>query len=82
MANFDREWLLEVLRTGKITVKFTKKDGSERKMLCTLSENEIPSEKSPKNTGKAKNDDVIPVFDVEKQEWRSFRIDSVVSIII
>lgn len=82
MSAFEREWLLEILRSGKVTVRFTKNDGSERKMLCTLMENEIPSEKMPKNSEKAKNDGVIPVFDVEKQDWRSFRIDSVVSISI
>ena len=36
-----REWLLGLLRDSEVTVKFTKKDGSERKMLCTLAENKI-----------------------------------------
>lgn len=80
MSNFDREWLVNLLNTGTWTVKFTKKDGTERKMLCTLQENAIPEEKKSKNTGKAKNDEVIPVFDIEKQEWRSFRVDSIVSV--
>lgn len=80
MTKFDREWVLGLLNNGVWTVKFTKKDGSERKMLCTLQKNEIPDEKNPKNSGKAKNNDVIPVFDLEKHEWRSFRVDSIVSI--
>jgi hypothetical protein len=72
-----REWLRGVLRSEKVTVLFTKKDGSERKLICTLNENKIPSEKAPKNTGKAKSEDSIAVFDLEKSDWRSFRFDSV-----
>ena len=75
-----REWLKNILREQGITIFFTKKDGTERKMLCTLSENKIPSEKSPKNTGKAKSDESLAVFDIEKQDWRSFRWDSVKKI--
>ena len=72
-----REWLRGVLRSEKVTVLFTKKDGSERKLICTLKEDKIPSKKAPKNTGKAKSEDSIAVFDLEKSDWRSFRFDSV-----
>jgi hypothetical protein len=75
-----REWLLGLLRDSEVTVKFTKKDGSERKMLCTLAENKIPSENLPKNSGKTKSDEALAVFDLEKQSWRSFRFDSVKEI--
>lgn len=72
-----REWLRGVLRSEKVTVFFTKKDGTERKLICTLKEDKIPNEKSPKNSGKAKSEDSIAVFDLEKSDWRSFRFDSV-----
>jgi hypothetical protein len=49
-------------------------------MLCTLAENKIPSEKSPKNSRKTKSDEALAVFDLEKQSWRSFRFDSVKEI--
>ena len=49
-------------------------------MLCTLAENKIPSEKMPKNSGKSKSDDALAVFDIEKNDWRSFRWDSVTKI--
>ena len=75
-----REWVCETLQTEKLTVFFTKKDGTERKMICTLAENKIPSEKMPKNSGKSKSDDALAVFDIEKNEWRSFRWDSVTKI--
>lgn len=75
-----KNWLRGLLRSGNTKITFVKKDGTEREMLCTLEESLIPEEKKPKGTGKEKNDDVLAVFDVEKQEWRSFRYDSIKSI--
>jgi hypothetical protein len=75
-----RQWLRGMLYGGEMTVVFTKKDGTERSMLCTLEESQIPIDKLPKNTGKPKSDDAMAVFDIEKQEWRSFRFDSVKEI--
>ena len=75
-----REWLRGLLRDEKVTITFTKKDETERVMVCTLKESKIPSEKSPKNTGKSQSDDALAVFDLEKQDWRSFRFDSVKKI--
>lgn len=70
----------ELLRNGEVDVTFTKKDGSERKMTCTLKEDKIPSEKAPKNAKKSQSKESIAVFDVEKQDWRSFRFDSIKDI--
>ena len=76
----QKNWLKNMLREGIVLVTFQKKDGTERKMKCTLSESEIPNEKTPKGTGKAKNSDALAVFDIENQEWRSFRFDSIKEI--
>ena len=75
-----RQWLRDMLKGTEVAVTFTKKDGTERSMLCTLQESSIPTEKAPKNTGKAQSEDAIAVFDVDKQDWRSFRFDSVKKI--
>jgi len=75
-----RKCVRELLHKRKMTITFIKKDGTERKMFCTLAENKIPSEKTPKKSGKAQSDDSIAVFDLEKQDWRSFRWDSVKKI--
>lgn len=81
-----RQWLKGVLHddiTKNLCVVFTKKDGTDREMFCTLSESRIPAEKQPKSqasdstTAGQGNDSAIRVFDTEKQEWRSFRWDSV-----
>jgi hypothetical protein len=68
------------LKTNFIKVAFTKKDGTHRDMICTLRPDALPAqvdleESIPRKT----NDDVMAVFDVEKQDWRSFRLDSVIN---
>ena len=70
----------ELLNEGIIEVKFTKKDGTPRVMKCTLKTELIPLEHAPKGTAKARvNTDVISVFDVENQGWRSFNCNSITS---
>lgn len=76
----SREWLRTLLSEQVIAISFIKKDGTVRDMVCTLTSDNIPDEQAPKNSGKAKSDESIAVFDVEKQEWRSFRWDSVTEI--
>jgi hypothetical protein len=71
------ESLQEALSNSVVTVIFTKKDGTDRTMKCTTMESIIPVQYHPKNTGRAKNQDVQNVFDVELKEWRSFRLNSV-----
>ena len=58
----EKNWLLGLLRSEVVDITFTKKDGSERIMKCTLMESKIPNEKMPKGTEKAKNDEVLPVL--------------------
>ena len=77
---FTREELLDALRSGTINVTFTKKDGTNRNMRCTLLEDMVPSDAWPTGESKRKaSDDVIAVFDLEKDDWRSFRVDAVTS---
>lgn len=72
-----RDWLLGELNNIRVFVKFNKKDGTEREMLCTLSD-EAPAYE--KKTERKANPDTCFVFDVEKKEWRSFRYDSVTRV--
>lgn len=76
-----RDWLIGVLKSEEyVDVTFTKTDGSERQMRCTLNEDKIPADFAPKNTERKKSDNVLPVFDVENQGWRSFRLDSIKNV--
>lgn len=72
--------LREYLKTHFVNVSFTKKDGTHRDMVCTLKPDSLPPQVDlEESIGRKTNDDVIAVFDVAKQDWRSFRIDSVIS---
>ena len=76
----NREWLVDNLFEGVVEVTFTKKDGTERIMKCTLAEQKIPDEHAPKGVERAKSDEAVAVFDLENNGWRSFRWDSLTNI--
>jgi hypothetical protein len=80
-----KTWTLGILHDDKakdLCITFTKKDGTVRDMRCTLCEGRIPTDKQPKGDGTSTTDSgsAVRVFDTEKQEWRSFRWDSVTKV--
>jgi hypothetical protein len=56
---------------------FTKSDGTERELLCTLKEEFIGEYEKKTERVKKENPDVMSVWDLENNGWRSFRLDSV-----
>jgi hypothetical protein len=79
--NYLAEITEQYLKNGEtITVTFTKKDGTERVMLCTRNMAAIPEDKHPKGDGKTKAAHLIVAFDLNKGEWRSFGEESVLSV--
>ena len=79
--NYLAEITEQYLKNGEtITVTFTKKDGTERVMLCTRIMAAIPEDKHPKGEGKTKAAHLIVAFDLNKGEWRSFGEESVLSV--
>ena len=70
----------ELLHEGVVDVLFTKKDGTDRFMKCTLSQDKIPAEFAPKGSNQKVNDESIAVFDVEVKGWRSFRWESLKTV--
>ena len=73
----ERKELIGKLKEGDVSVTFTKKDGTERVMKCTLKEDVVPSVESSKK----ENVGVVVVWDTEKNEWRSFRMDSITNVV-
>lgn len=88
-----KDLLYPLLRNEVLEVEFRKVDGKTRKMECTrdstyfelhgdlvhpddadvdISE-DVPSHKNP---------DVCKVWDINKQSWRSFRFDAVISVAV
>ena len=73
-----------MLLTGQCRVIFTKLNGEERNMICTLKDDVIPkATKDPITQKKVRdlNEEVLAVWDVNKEGWRSFRISNVVSFV-
>ena len=74
-------WMLvrfrQMLQNGFVTFSFIKKDGTHRIATGTLYPHLIPVDKMPKSSGdeRTPNFSVINYFDLDKQDWRSFRID-------
>jgi hypothetical protein len=77
-----RETIKSKLKQGDCKITFTKADGTLRTMICTLQEGLIPPQE-PKKTDRVKkeNDDVLAVWDLELSSWRSFRFDSILSVV-
>lgn len=75
--NIDKQQLKALLREGLVTVTFTKKNGEQRVMTCTLNSNIIPQDQLPKPLAEGaeprkRNDDNVSVWDVNAGGWRSF----------
>lgn len=73
-----RETLRDLLHKGIVTVVFTKKSGAEREMICSLADRflrDVPTSEGKKT--RATNPDTCVVYDLEREDWRSFRYDSV-----
>jgi len=78
-------YFLDKLKKGDvIEVEFIKKDGSLRRMKCTLDFKRIPPDKRPKNTSLENilklitKNKILRVFDVEKNDWRSIPFKSLI----
>jgi len=69
----DRDKLVEDLKAGALELTFIKADGSVRVMRATLEESVLPP-----FTGistKPANQAVVHVWDLDKSDWRSVRLD-------
>ncbi len=71
-----RETLVEGLKNNLVKVVFTKVNGDERTMNCTLHDSILP-EPIITETEKKVNQDAISVWDTDNDGWRSFRVDSI-----
>ena len=76
-AKKGRKWLAGMLEQSIVEVTFTKKDGTERVMNCTLLEDYLPE---TTGAGRSAGSDALAVFDVDVDGWRSFRWDSIKAV--
>ena len=80
-SNQGRDWLKSILNDGVANIHFLKSDGTERVMKCTLDRKVVPQvvSEEPKKV-RAISPDVLPVYDIEAQGWRSFRWNSIIKV--
>lgn len=79
---FTKENLTSLLLDNVVTVTFTKTNGEERVMKCTLLSEYIPNAATAnqvliRETTSSNN---VSVWDLESNGWRSFRVASVKNV--
>ena len=74
-----KEEIVEALKANVCEVTFTKVNGETRTMPCTLRADLVPAyeRKTPVKEATAKESATLSVWCIDKQAWRSFRVDSV-----
>lgn len=85
MVTMNREDYMRLLRDNICVVTFTKRDGTERVMRCTLKSEHLPAIASPvqqseEKTTRKTNLNTVSVWDMDKSAWRGFALDSVKEI--
>ena len=71
--------LEQLLRDNIMSITFCKVGGTDRTMKCTLKSTLLPESTSERK--KTFPENVMPVWDVENNGWRSFRVDRVLDYI-
>lgn len=77
----NREEIVNILKTNVCEVTFTKINGEERVMPCTLKEDLIQTAPFSENKRKV-NESVVSVWVTDINGWRSFRVDNVKSVTV
>jgi len=77
---FVRSELQTQLQTEVLEITFTKVNGDKRVMNCTLMEGILPSNTTENKTDKKVNEDILSVWDVDANGWRSFRMNAVTQV--
>lgn len=75
----QREEIKKQLKENILRITFEKKDGTTRVMLATLLKEYIEPILKQNTEHRKQNPDVCCVFDIEKDAFRSFRWDSLIS---
>ena len=81
MSLFDKYMLKEMLHNGVVSIVFEKADGTIREMNCTLNPTEMPPQllTEQQNAARVRNEnpDLLAVWDVDANGWRSFNVSKV-----
>ena len=79
---YTKDELRDLAQGHVLTITFTKADGTERVMECTLRKDLLPQANTDisgvlsEQKNRRENNMVMAIWDLEKTGWRSFRLDS------
>jgi hypothetical protein len=80
------EEITQLLQAHRCEVTFTKVNGDLRVMPCTLRADVLPKKPVTEITENAKTKTPVPgvisAWCLDRQEWRSFRVNNVVSVVV
>jgi hypothetical protein len=79
IMNIDIKELKHALATNKVKLTFTKLDGTDRDMLGTTDTKRFEFVRVNSDKKKVPNPAIIKVWDLEKNQWRSVRVESIKS---
>ena len=75
------EQLLESLLQDVVIVTFRKRTTGEiRAMPCTKNLKYVPAELLPKGTERQTNPNIVKVYSLDRNSWRSFHMQDVIDI--
>ena len=82
MIDMTREEIIGLLKENICQVKFTKKNGDLRNMVCTLRKEYLPGDlfDNLKEVDKEQTHSNVVCWDVEADGFRSFKVDSVIDL--
>lgn len=78
-----KDHIVNLLRKGICEVTFTKVNGEERTMPCTLRADLLPEAEHKDltfETIRERKDNVLSVWCTDKSAWRSFRVENVIQV--
>lgn len=75
--SYSRQGLIDTLKEGIVIVTFEKVNGDIRDLTCTLQDKYLPEQVASKRS-RVVSDEVICVWDLVDEAWKSFRVDSVI----
>jgi hypothetical protein len=73
----EQEKIRSALLAGVVTISFIKHNGQARVMKCSLNSKYLPDDDKAKETSMVRTGEVLTVWDVEQNGWRSMRVDAI-----
>ena len=79
----DKEQLVELLKNQVVVFNYTKINGEPRQLTGTLKPELLPVQTiTETQVKKEPNPNILAVYDVEKDGWRSMKIENIIDWVV